>query len=65
LESNFLFRVQNKNKPALRSKIQVTADAGEDVEKEEHSSIVTSLLFPIMVLHPRPSFGTGDHVVTH
>ena len=24
----------------LRSKIQVTADAGEDVEKEEHSSIV-------------------------
>ena len=23
----------------LRSKIQVTADAGEDVEKEEHSSI--------------------------
>jgi hypothetical protein len=23
-----------------RSKIQVTADAGEDVEKEEHSSIV-------------------------
>ena len=30
----------------LRSKIQVTADAGEDVEKEEHSSIsggITSL----------------------
>jgi hypothetical protein len=25
---------------APRSKIQVTADAGEDVEKEEHSSIV-------------------------
>ena len=24
----------------VRSKIQVTADAGEDVEKEEHSSIV-------------------------
>jgi hypothetical protein len=24
----------------IRSKIQVTADAGEDVEKEEHSSIV-------------------------
>jgi hypothetical protein len=24
----------------LRSKIQVTADAGEDVEKEEHSSTV-------------------------
>jgi hypothetical protein len=24
----------------LRSKIQVTADAGEDVKKEEHSSIV-------------------------
>jgi hypothetical protein len=24
----------------LSSKIQVTADAGEDVEKEEHSSIV-------------------------
>ena len=24
----------------LRSKIQVTADAGVDVEKEEHSSIV-------------------------
>jgi hypothetical protein len=24
----------------LRSKTQVTADAGEDVEKEEHSSIV-------------------------
>jgi hypothetical protein len=24
----------------LRSKLQVTADAGEDVEKEEHSSIV-------------------------
>jgi hypothetical protein len=24
----------------LRSKIQVTADAGKDVEKEEHSSIV-------------------------
>ena len=24
----------------LRSKIQVAADAGEDVEKEEHSSIV-------------------------
>jgi hypothetical protein len=24
----------------LRSKIQVTADAGEDVDKEEHSSIV-------------------------
>jgi hypothetical protein len=24
----------------LRSKIQVTADAGEDVEKAEHSSIV-------------------------
>ena len=24
----------------LRSEIQVTADAGEDVEKEEHSSIV-------------------------
>jgi hypothetical protein len=24
----------------LRSRIQVTADAGEDVEKEEHSSIV-------------------------
>jgi hypothetical protein len=24
----------------LGSKIQVTADAGEDVEKEEHSSIV-------------------------
>jgi hypothetical protein len=24
----------------LRSKVQVTADAGEDVEKEEHSSIV-------------------------
>jgi hypothetical protein len=24
----------------LRSKIQVTSDAGEDVEKEEHSSIV-------------------------
>jgi hypothetical protein len=24
----------------LRSKIQVTADAGEDVEKEEHSSII-------------------------
>ena len=24
----------------LRSKIQLTADAGEDVEKEEHSSIV-------------------------
>jgi hypothetical protein len=24
----------------LRSKIQVTADAGEDVEKEAHSSIV-------------------------
>ena len=24
----------------LRSKIQVTADAGEDVEKEEHSFIV-------------------------
>ena len=24
----------------LRSKIQVTADAGEDVEKEEYSSIV-------------------------
>jgi hypothetical protein len=24
----------------LRSKIQVTADAGEDVEKEKHSSIV-------------------------
>ena len=24
----------------LRSKIQVTADAGADVEKEEHSSIV-------------------------
>jgi hypothetical protein len=23
----------------LRSKVQVTADAGEDVEKEEHSSI--------------------------
>jgi hypothetical protein len=26
--------------PALSSKIQVTADAGEDVEKEECSSIV-------------------------
>jgi hypothetical protein len=24
----------------LRSKLQMTADAGEDVEKEEHSSIV-------------------------
>jgi hypothetical protein len=24
----------------LRSKLQVTADAGEDVEKEKHSSIV-------------------------
>jgi hypothetical protein len=24
----------------LRSRIQATADAGEDVEKEEHSSIV-------------------------
>jgi hypothetical protein len=24
----------------LKSKIQVTADAGKDVEKEEHSSIV-------------------------
>jgi hypothetical protein len=24
----------------IRSKIQVTADSGEDVEKEEHSSIV-------------------------
>ena len=24
----------------LRSKVQVTADAGEDVEKEEHCSIV-------------------------
>jgi hypothetical protein len=30
-----------KNKyPWLRSKIQVTAYAGKDVEKEEHSSIV-------------------------
>jgi hypothetical protein len=27
----------------LRSKIQVTAGAGEDVEKEEHSSIVGGL----------------------
>jgi hypothetical protein len=27
----------------LRSKPQVTADAGEDVEKEEHSSIVGGL----------------------
>jgi hypothetical protein len=26
--------------PKLRSKIQVTADAGMDVEKEEHSSVV-------------------------
>jgi hypothetical protein len=27
----------------LRSKIQVTVDAGEDVEKEEHSSIVSGI----------------------
>jgi hypothetical protein len=27
----------------LRSKIQVTADAGEDVEKEEHSSLLVGL----------------------
>jgi hypothetical protein len=30
----------NIKKSWLRSKIQVTADAGVDVEKEEHSSIV-------------------------
>jgi hypothetical protein len=36
----------NQNNPGIpphtsqRSKIQVTADAGEDVDKEEHSSIV-------------------------
>jgi hypothetical protein len=29
-----------KRDACLRSKIQVTADASEDVEKEEHSSIV-------------------------
>jgi hypothetical protein len=27
----------------LRAKIQVTADAGEDVEKEEHSSIADGI----------------------
>jgi hypothetical protein len=31
---------RDKNSAILRSKIQVTADAGVDVEKEEHSSIV-------------------------
>jgi hypothetical protein len=29
----------------MASKIQMTADAGEDVEKEEHSSIVGGLKF--------------------
>jgi hypothetical protein len=38
---SFSFVVGFKNCPEwLRSKIQVTADAGVDVEKEEHSSIV-------------------------
>jgi hypothetical protein len=48
--SNILNHQGNANKTTLRfhltpvkwlrSKIQVTADAGEDVEKDEHSSIV-------------------------
>jgi hypothetical protein len=33
-------RNENLLKEQWGSKIQVTADAGEDVEKEEHSSIV-------------------------
>jgi hypothetical protein len=32
--------LSHTNQNALRSKIQVTTDAGEDVEKGEHSSIV-------------------------
>ena len=31
-------------KTTLRFQIQVTADAGEDVEKEEHSSIVGGIV---------------------
>jgi hypothetical protein len=37
----------------LRSKIQVTADAGEDVEKEEHSSIAGGIasLYSLLFLN--------------
>jgi hypothetical protein len=39
--SSITFRMLSQHQSEwLRSKIQVTADAGEDVEKEEHSSIV-------------------------
>jgi hypothetical protein len=40
----------------LRSKIQLTTDAGEDVEKEEHSSIVGG----IAILYNHSENQSGD-----